>query len=132
MQTLYHWTSKENADKIRDSDIIRMSQAGFKATDAVYGTGVYLTDLGPCSSADDLKTLWGGQAPSYKIEVCIEVKVPARKLKSCRDHVYKFCESVRYSWASATTHDVTSSAENAAFFFAFGAAALVAILASQR
>ena len=71
MMELYHYTDKEAANKIAKTQRIIQSRGGLGARDAVFGDGVYATDLHPnkYSVSDIAKKNWDDNIlPKQKID----------------------------------------------------------------
>ncbi|XP_060581726.1 uncharacterized protein LOC132738277 [Ruditapes philippinarum] len=85
---LYHHTDSDSAALIIKHGYIKKSGGG---RDAVYGDGVYLTEIGPSSSRsivaknnyDDKKRGWEKKIEEGKTEVAIKIKIKRSKVKLC-------------------------------------------------
>ena len=73
--TLYHYTSKKNADKIEEQEVIKASDPD--GPDAKYGEGVYLTSYGPEMGKAFLnKNNWGGRVKiKKKLEAYVRIEM---------------------------------------------------------
>ena len=86
--TLYHYTDKESADNIDDSKI--MYKSTDTIADAIWGIGVYFTDMNPDDfTADEIAyNNWLQTLPSEieeKLEYCIEVEFPDEDIENCSE-----------------------------------------------
>mmetsp|Transcript_5769 Transcript_5769/g.13584 ORF Transcript_5769/g.13584 Transcript_5769/m.13584 type:complete len:107 (+) Transcript_5769:62-382(+) len=90
MPQWYHYTSRSAAESIKRDGRIRGSTP--LKGDAVYGSGVYMTDLPPSSSDSRLADLWGGGSRE-NAAVAIEMDdghCGSSCLRRCRDNVYLY------------------------------------------
>ena len=73
--TLYHYTSKSSAEKIKQQEVIKASDPD--GPDAKFGEGVYLTSFGPEMGKDFLnKNNWGGRRKiNRKLEAYVKIKM---------------------------------------------------------
>ena len=84
--TLYHYTDQESADSIEESKIMRQSTDTI--ADALWGEGVYFTDMKPDDfTADEIAYNNWQQTLSptieRKLEYCIKVKFPKEDIEDC-------------------------------------------------
>ncbi|XP_020901062.1 uncharacterized protein LOC110239669 [Exaiptasia diaphana] len=83
-KTLYHYTDKDGAEGIQNSGVIKESRP--ERADAVYGPGVYLTDLPPSTPNNILLVNNYGNAPkendANNVSHAVEIKVPPNKMQN--------------------------------------------------
>mmetsp|Transcript_78933 Transcript_78933/g.150162 ORF Transcript_78933/g.150162 Transcript_78933/m.150162 type:complete len:117 (-) Transcript_78933:92-442(-) len=101
----YHYTTSSAADRIKQSRKIKMSSV--QQRDAVYGDGVYLTDLAPDTPDEELEQLWGGDS-KVNMAIAIELNMGLNDswfVKQCRPHVYLYAYDVDLDRITHEFHD---------------------------
>jgi len=85
LEYFYHYTSLESARKIRKAGKILPSLGG--NADAAYGTGVYLTTMGPECGIETIKeNNWDGTSFARdKMEAFFEILMPSTKAVRAKD-----------------------------------------------
>ena len=80
--TLYHYTSKEAAEAIKESEIIKSS----KGRDGHFGDGVYFTDMSPqdFTRTEVSRNNYRYPNAKKKLEYCIIVTMPENKAYKCK------------------------------------------------
>ena len=81
--TLYHYTSKEAAEAIKQSKIIKSSKG--EGRDTHFGDGVYFTDMSPqdFTRTEVSRNNYRYPNAKKKLEYCITVTMPRNKVKEC-------------------------------------------------
>ena len=79
--TLYHYTSEEAAEAIKESKIIRSSRG-----EGHFGDGVYFTDMSPqdFTRTEVSRNNYRYPNAKKKLEYCIIVTMPEDKVKKCK------------------------------------------------
>ena len=79
--TLYHYTSEEAAEAIKESKIIRSSRG-----EGHFGDGVYFTDMSPqdFTRTEVSRNNYRYPNAKKKLEYCITVTMPRNKVKECK------------------------------------------------
>ena len=82
--TLYHYTSEEAAEAIKESEIIRSSRG--EGRDAHFGDGVYFTDMSPqdFTRTEVSRNNYRYPNAKKKLEYCITVTMPRNRVKECK------------------------------------------------
>ena len=118
----YHYTSKKNARKIAESKKIIGSTK--KNHDALFGNGVYLTDMKAesYSRTQIVKNNYGSQDDSYpKLEKVIDVILPNNEVKKCDTsrQVYLYPDDLDLSKYEYSIKDANFKGKKWHFCFSF-------------